>query len=159
MAHLLPGARQSAPPKASKGFPAMKAGPWLSRSPQQTLAWPRAWEGAGLISRRLRLKVPPRERDPGLIPSCPRPLLPIPLQKTGEGRGDQRSSLSLCQALYGSPLDTLPTSLYHSVLPNRTGSARLSHLPEVTQLLATWQSQDLCSGLDLNSIIWGAVVC
>lgn len=130
----------------------MKAGPWLPRSPQQTLAWPRAWEGAGLISRRLRLKVPPRARDPGLIPSCPRSLLPIPLQKTGEGREDQRSPLSLCQALYGSPLVTLPSSLYHSVL--RMGSARLSHLPEVTQLLATWQSQDLRSGLTLNSIIW-----
>lgn len=157
MAHLLPGARQSEPPKASKSFLAMKAGSWLPRSPQQTLAWPRAWEGAGLISRRLWLKVPPRERDPGLIPSCLKPLLPIPLQRTEEGRGDQRSPLSLCQPLYGSPLDTLSSSLYHSVL--QMVSARLSHLPEVTQLLATWQSQDLCSRLNLNSIIWGAVVC
>lgn len=157
MAHLLLGARQGASPKASKSFPAMKAGPWLPRSPQQTLAWPRAWEGAGLISRRLWLKVPPRERDPGLIPSCPRPLLPIPLQRTGEGRGDQRSLLSVCQALYRTPLAAFPSSLYHSVL--QMGSARLSHLPEVTQLLTTWQSQDLRSGLTLNSIIWGAVVC
>lgn len=133
----------------------MKAGSWLPRSPQQTLAWPGAWEGAGLISRRLRLKVPPRERDPGLIPSCQRPLLPIPLQGQGRGEGI-KGPPSLCQALYGSPLDVLPSSLYHSVL--QMGSARLSHLPEVTQLLATWQSQDLCSEMNLNSIIWRAVV-
>lgn len=87
--------------KASKSCPGMKDGPGRPRSPRQTQAWPRAWEGAGLCRQEKAVK----STAPGGGPRA-NPCLPCAFPShthapgwgkgTGEeGRGcDPRSSLS-----------------------------------------------------------------
>lgn len=94
--------------KASKSCPRMKDGPGRPRSPQQTQAWPRAWEGAGLSRQENTVK----STAPGGGPRA-NPCLPCAFPShthapgwgkgTGEeGRGcDPRSSLKR-QALSGA---------------------------------------------------------
>lgn len=87
----------SAAAESEQRCPGNERRPGQPRSARQTQAWPGAWEGAGLIQGRTRLKAPPGDGDQGLIPACAWQSLPTPLGPAGArgwGRGWDPSPLS-----------------------------------------------------------------
>lgn len=132
----------------------MKGQPGQPRSPRQTQAWPGAWEGARLSpGENTLIKGPPREGDPGLIPSCPAPSLPTPLRLAGarDGSGGGAGIQGPLSSARPPVHPFICTPYLFLAAPHFMNGLRKPRSLVQGHPAASWQSWDLSSELNLNS--------